>query len=237
MAEWLDRFDDDYEPELLTAEVERFWKLVGSGDNRHDAMLKVVVSALRKARCEGVSVPAARAAVARRVAAGHRAGLSAPPRKRIRQDAAVGGGGHRGGIENDENETSALGSVGLLRRTPARSARRYTSRSRDPMKIYDDVPEPGTEEYKQVLQQALWAKQLTAEVDAEDARRLRGKGASSWQRIDLHEMIYGELAELGQPCWPATTGSVLGYPGCTHSIHGPPGRARPGWRCWQWRNA
>src|SRR6478735_8720674 len=94
------------------------------------------------------------------------------------------------------------------------------------MKIYDEIPEPGTEEYKEALQKALWAKQLTAEIEAEEARRVRGDGGSSWERIDLHDVIYGELPELVPVVLARGDGECLGYPGCTHSIHGPAGSGK-----------
>jgi hypothetical protein len=94
------------------------------------------------------------------------------------------------------------------------------------MTLYEDIPEPGTEEYKQALQKALWAKQLAAEIEAEEARRVRGEGTSSWERIDLHDVIYGELAELMPAVLARGDDECLGYPGCTHSIHGPAGSGK-----------
>ena len=227
VAEWLDRFDDDYEPELLTAEVERFWKLVGSGDNRHDAMLKVVVSALRKARVRG-SFSARRAERLLRGAWPQAIAPDYPHHLENEFDKMLPWAA--GGIEAELKTTKTKrplwvpsGFCAVHQPVPPADTPREVE---NPMKIYDDVPEPGTEEYKQVLQQALWAKQLAAEIAAEDARRIRGNGASSWQRVELHEVIYGELAELVPAVLARTDGRCLGYPGATHSIHGPTGSAK-----------
>lgn len=49
---------------------------------------------------------------------------------------------------------------------------------------------------------------------------------SSWERIDLHDVIYGNVAEVVPKWLTRRDGMSLLYPGCTHSFHGPSGHGK-----------
>jgi hypothetical protein len=71
VAEWLDTFTDDHDPDM-TGEIEKFNRLVDSGDgNRHHAMIRGLMSSLWRA-CRGCSRRGGRRAVAGGMAHGDR---------------------------------------------------------------------------------------------------------------------------------------------------------------------
>lgn len=91
---------------------------------------------------------------------------------------------------------------------------------------YDEIPEPGTPEYKERIEQDVRRRLLDDEVASEYARVRYGDRPSSWLPVALDEFVAGTAAEL-EPMWlRREDGRALLYPGCTHSIHGPSGAGK-----------
>ena len=97
-----------------------------------------------------------------------------------------------------------------------------------------EVPEPGTPEWDAAIEKAACAKHFDDEVAKVYAEH-GGESESSWERLDLHDAVYGDLAEQAD----RPSARRRHPPGLSrlHALHPRPGRgrARPGWHCWRWR--
>lgn len=91
--------------------------------------------------------------------------------------------------------------------------------------IYN-IPKRGTDEYGQAVRDAVRAKRFDTDVAAAVERSAARGKPSSWERINLHDVIYGDTPEVVPRWLRRNDGMTLLYPGCTHSIHGPTGHGK-----------
>ncbi len=87
------------------------------------------------------------------------------------------------------------------------------------------LPEPGSDGWQAAIEAAVRAKRFNAEVDRHYAA-LASDAGSSWEPVDLHEYVFGDIDELVPEFLTREDGKSLLYPGCTHSIHGETGSGK-----------
>jgi hypothetical protein len=87
------------------------------------------------------------------------------------------------------------------------------------------LPEPESAEWRAAIDEAVRAKRFNAEVDRHYAA-LASDAGSSWEPVDLHEYVFGDVDELVPEFLTREDGKSLLYPGCTHSIHGETGSGK-----------
>lgn len=85
--------------------------------------------------------------------------------------------------------------------------------------------EPDADELDQALRNRIFDDRLNRRWE-EYQRQRDGNADSSWEPVDLHDYIYGDVEELVPEFLTRDDGKSLLYPGCTHSIHGETGSGK-----------
>jgi hypothetical protein len=85
---------------------------------------------------------------------------------------------------------------------------------------FEYIPNP--EDVDRELSKRIFDDHLNRRWEAYQ-REQNGDSGSSWQAIDLHDFIFGDLDELVPAFLTRDDNKSLLYAGCTHSIHGETG--------------